>query len=117
MGGRMASMIADEMGPLGVVCLGYPFHAPGRPDRPRIDHLRAMSTPALIVQGTRDPFGKPEEVTSYGLSPMIEVRWVADGDHDLKPPRTSPRTHEGNLEEAIRAVLEFIEALKAPSRA
>lgn len=48
---------------------------------------------------------------------MIEVRWVADGDHDLKPPRTSPRTHEGNLEEAIRAVLEFIEALKAPSRA
>lgn len=66
MGGRMASMIADEMGPLGVVCLGYPFHAPGRPDRPRIDHLRAMSTPALIVQGTRDPFGKPEEVTSTG---------------------------------------------------
>src|SRR5690606_13256540 len=56
MGGRMASMVADEVGARGLVCLGYPFHAPGRPEKPRSEHLRSLRTPGLIVQGTRDPF-------------------------------------------------------------
>ena len=60
MGGRMASLVADEAGVRGLVCLGYPFHPPGQLEKLRTAHLRDLRTPALIVQGTRDPFGTRE---------------------------------------------------------
>ena len=89
MGGRVASMVADEMFEkgeiVGLVCLGYPFHPPGRPEQPRTKHLLDLKTPTLIFQGTRDEFGTKDEVATYGLSPAIEVVWLEDGDHDLKP--------------------------------
>lgn len=85
MGGRVASMVADELGVAGLVCLGYPFHPPGRPEQLRTRHLETLRTPALIVQGTRDPFGTREEVEGYALSPAISLLWLEDGDHDLKP--------------------------------
>ena len=89
MGGRVASMAADalfEAGRIaGLVCLGYPFHPPGRPTQLRTAHLRHLRTPTLIVQGTRDEFGVPDEVKTYELSPQIELLWLEDGDHDLKP--------------------------------
>ncbi len=62
MGGRMASLIADDRKAAGLVCLGYPFHPPGKPQWLRTEHLIELRTPALICQGTRDSFGKPEEV-------------------------------------------------------
>src|SRR5580704_4304939 len=68
MGGRIASMVADEAGVAGLVCLGYPFHPVGKADRLRVEHLQTLSTPTLIVQGTRDPFGNREEVAAYQLS-------------------------------------------------
>src|SRR5947209_5742628 len=55
MGGRIASLIADQANVAGLVCLGYPFHPVGKPDRLRVGHLRALRTPTLILQGTRDP--------------------------------------------------------------
>ncbi len=89
MGGRVASMVADglhaEGKVAGLVCLGYPFHPPGRPEQLRTAHLEAMVTPALICQGTRDIFGTAEEVAGYALSPAIELLWLEDGDHDLRP--------------------------------
>src|SRR5262245_18679458 len=89
MGGRVASMICDELftkGRIsGLLCLGYPFHPVGKPQQLRTAHLTQMKTPALIVQGTRDPFGTRAEVTSYKLSKQIEIFWLEDGDHDLKP--------------------------------
>ena len=89
MGGRVASLIADAefaAGRIaGLVCLGYPFHPPGRPEQLRTKHLIGMKTPALIVQGTRDEFGTRYEVGEYGLSDEIDVFWLEDGDHDLKP--------------------------------
>ena len=57
MGGRMASLVADEAGVAALVCFGYPFHPPGSPTSLRTAHLKALKTPALIVQGTRDTFG------------------------------------------------------------
>jgi predicted alpha/beta-hydrolase family hydrolase len=111
MGGRMASLVADEVGARGLLCLGYPFHAPGRPERLRTGHLEKLGTPALVVQGTRDPFGKPEEVEGYALSGRLSVAWIEDGDHDLKPRRKSGRTHEQNLSEAIDLAARFIASL------
>lgn len=89
MGGRVASMIADEMlcerKIAGLLCLGYPFHPPEKPQQLRTAHLAGLKTPTLIVQGTRDPFGTPDEVATYTLSKSIEFLWLEDGDHDLKP--------------------------------
>jgi len=112
MGGRIASMIADEVGAAGVVCLGYPFHPPGKPERLRTSHLEALKTPTLIVQGTRDRLGTDEEVASYSLSPSIELAWMEDGDHSFKPRKKSGRTLEQNLEAAADAVVEFIQRLE-----
>lgn len=86
-GGRVASLVADELHDAGtvagLVCLGYPFHPPQRPEQLRTAHLLTLRTPALICQGTRDPFGGPDEVAGYGLPAEIEVRWF-DGDHDVQ---------------------------------
>ena len=92
MGGRVASMVADALFDAkriaGLLCLGYPFHPPGRPDQLRTKHLIGLRTPALICQGTRDEFGTRYEVGEYGLSDEIEVFWLEDGDHDLKPRKS-----------------------------
>jgi predicted alpha/beta-hydrolase family hydrolase len=89
MGGRVASMVADAehaKGRIaGLLCLGYPFHPPEKPQQLRTAHLAGLKTPTLIVQGTRDPFGTPGEVAGYPLSKAIELLWLEDGDHDLKP--------------------------------
>jgi uncharacterized protein len=111
MGGRIASMIADEAGVRGLVCLGYPFHPPGQPDRLRTAHLRDLRTPTLIVQGTRDALGSREDVAGYELSPRIRIVWLEDGDHSFKPRASSGRTERQNLDEAMAAVVGFVKGL------
>jgi predicted alpha/beta-hydrolase family hydrolase len=111
LGGRIASMVADEVGARGLVCLGYPFHPPGKPDRLRTAHLETLRTPTLIVQGTRDAFGTPEDVGGYALSPAIQIAWIEDGDHSLVPRKSSGRTREDALEEAVARVADFVAAL------
>ena len=112
MGGRIASLIADEAGVDGVVCLGYPFHPPGRPERTRVAHLCGLRTPTLICQGERDPFGSREEISGYALSPSIEIVWIADGEHSFKPRRASGLTLEQNLRVAAGAVASFAARLE-----
>ena len=110
MGGRVASMVADELFAAGriagLLCLGYPFHPPDRPEKLRIAHLAGLKTPALICQGTRDQFGTREEVAGYALSPAIELLWLEDGDHDLKPRKTvsgfTAADHLRTVGEAVR---------------
>jgi predicted alpha/beta-hydrolase family hydrolase len=111
MGGRVASMIADELCAskriAGLLCLGYPFHPPEKPEQLRTEHLADLKTPALIVQGTRDPFGTSDEVASYKLSKTIEILWLEDGDHDLKPRKKlsgfSAADHLKTLGDAVKA--------------
>ncbi len=113
MGGRIASMIADQAGADGLICLGYPFHPPGKPDRLRTEHLISLKTPTLIVQGERDPFGRRDEITQLELSPAIEIVWVPDGDHSLKPRKSSGFTEEQNLRTGVEAVVEFLHRIQA----
>jgi predicted alpha/beta-hydrolase family hydrolase len=113
LGGRMASMIADAAGVRGLVCLGYPFHPPGQPDRLRVAHLRELQTPALLIQGTRDPFGTREEVERIPLSSVIRIHFLEDGDHSFKPRASSGRTERQNLEEALASLLRFLTGLSA----
>ncbi|MFL6247178.1 MAG: alpha/beta fold hydrolase [Thermoanaerobaculia bacterium] len=98
MGGRMASMIADEVGARGLLVFGYPFHPPGKPAQTRTAHLEHLRTPSLILQGTRDTFGTRDDVAAYTLSPAIRIEWMEGGDHSLK----------GRVPEAIEAAAAFI---------
>lgn len=108
MGGRMASLIADEAGVRALVCFGYPFHPPGKPDQLRTAHLAGMRTPALILQGERDPFGTTADVAAYTLSKAIRVEWLPDGDHSLKPRKASGATESENLRQAVESASLFL---------
>ncbi|NKK97571.1 alpha/beta hydrolase [Rhizobium leguminosarum bv. viciae] len=118
MGGRVASMIADDLhrqGKIaGLLCLGYPFHPPGQPEKLRTGHLTGLTTPALICQGTRDEFGTRDEVPGYDLSDRIEILWLEDGDHDLKPRKTisgfSSADHLATVAKAAKAWAERLPA-------
>jgi predicted alpha/beta-hydrolase family hydrolase len=112
LGGRIASMVADESGVAGLVCLGYPFHPAGNPARARIAHLEHLRTPALILQGMRDSFGRPDEVGCYPLAPGIRLVWIEDGDHSFKPRAASGRSEADNLGVAVAHVAEFVGGLK-----
>ena len=112
MGGRIASMVADDAAVLGLVCLGYPFHPPGQPDKTRTKHLEDLRTPTLILQGTRDSFGSPEDVRGYKLSRAIKIQWIEDGDHSFKPRARSGRTEAEHILAAITIVTDFIAGLK-----
>ena len=112
MGGRIASMVADETGVKGLVCLGYPFHAPGRPMNPeRLAHLQHLKTRALFCQGTRDTLGGAEDVETYTLSKAIAMHWLDDGDHGIKPRKASGLTEAGNWQSAIGAIAGFLRRL------
>lgn len=108
MGGRIASMVADESRAEGLICLGYPFHPTGKPEKLRVDHLADLQTPTLIVQGENDPFGRREEVEGYTLSDQIRLHWSIDGDHSFRPGRGSSRTQEQNMKNAMRALEKFL---------
>jgi predicted alpha/beta-hydrolase family hydrolase len=98
----------------GLACLSYPWHPPTRPDQPRVAHLFDLQVPTLIVQGTRDPFGSPDEVAGYGLPPAIELLWLEDGDHDLRPRKAvSGFTYAQHLDTAADAVAAFVKRVAA----
>ena len=105
MGGRVASLLIDELaashGVRGCLCLGYPFHPPGKPLTLRTEHLASLQTPTLILQGERDTFGKREEVESYVLSPRVQVKWIPSGDHSFKPTKSSGFSEAENWATAV----------------
>jgi len=131
MGGRMASLIADESKVRGLICLGYPFYGrtfPGKVGtglpsgnaqllksdnkaKPRTEHLKSLKTPTLICQGTRDPMGNREDVEKLPLSRAIRLHWAEDGDHDLKPRKASGLSHDDHMNAALDAATTFLSAL------
>jgi len=108
MGGRMASLLADELGADALVCLGYPFYAVGKPEKPRVAHLAELRTPTLIIQGERDALGDRQAVAGYTLSEAITLYWLTAGDHDLKPLKSSGFSHPQHLQAAAEAIAAFL---------
>lgn len=111
MGGRVASLIAGRLygqgAVSGLVCLGYPFHPPGKPEALRTAHLEQLQCPALIVQGECDPFGTRAEVGGYRLSRAIGLHWVAGANHDLAAPGGA-KANADRLAQAADAVAAFV---------
>ena len=108
MGGRMASLLADELEADALVCLGYPFYAVGKPEKPRVAHLAELHTPTLIIQGERDALGDRQAVAGYTLSEAITLHWLTAGDHDLKPLKSSGFSHPQHLQAAAEAIAAFL---------
>ena len=98
MGGRMCSMaVAEGLPCAALVLVSYPLHPPGKPDRPRTEHLPSLQLPCLFVSGTRDSFGTPaelEEATATIPGPVTHV-WIEGADHGL-------RRHDGEVALAVR---------------
>jgi uncharacterized protein len=89
MGGRMCSIaVADGLVPnaVGLVCIAYPLHPPGRPEKLRTEHLPRITVPCLFVSGTKDTFFTPEELlAASALIPApVEHVWIEGGRHELK---------------------------------
>jgi hypothetical protein len=105
MGGRVASLLADELAAAspvcGCLCLAYPFHPPGKPLQLRTEHLAALRTPTLILQGERDSFGRRAEVETYHLSHQVQLGWIPSGDHSFTPTRSSGLSEQENWATAV----------------
>lgn len=112
MGGRIATQLAaqDEARVstlAGIVCLGYPLHPPGRPERRQTAHLPQIPCPLLIVQGSRDGFGTPAalQLIVEGL-PNAALHVVDGGDHSFKVSKRSGRpqdtVHAAVQDEVVR---------------
>ncbi|MBO1520587.1 alpha/beta fold hydrolase [Oceanisphaera pacifica] len=119
MGGRMASLIideladelkTDELSPAGLLLLGFPFTPPNKPDKYRGAHLATLRAPTLLLQGERDAFGNKEAVQKFELSPKIHTHWLKDGDHSFKPRKASGTTLDNNLREVVAKMRNFIVA-------
>lgn len=87
MGGRICSMaVADGLGARGLVLISYPLHPPGRPDKLRTEHFPRLAVPCLFVSGTKDTFGRPDELEAATAAIPGEVThvWIEGGDHGLR---------------------------------
>ena len=101
-GGRMASMaVAEGLDVDGLIYLGYPLHAPGKPEKPRADHLPAITAPQLFIEGSKDPFIQPlsqfEDVLA--TCQRAHVEWIAEGGHsfEVKGRRRAPEVVGASL--------------------
>ncbi|MGD0440953.1 MAG: alpha/beta family hydrolase [Acidimicrobiales bacterium] len=87
MGGRMCSVaVAEGLPAAALVLVSYPLHPPGKPDKLRVEHFRAIGVPCLFVSGTRDPFATPSELeaaTAAIAGPVTRV-FVENADHGLR---------------------------------
>jgi predicted alpha/beta-hydrolase family hydrolase len=108
MGGRVSTMILEQSKAKAAICFGYPFHPPGKLDKLRVDHLQELSKPLLVLQGERDTFGSQTEVSLYSLSKMVKCCFLADGDHSLKPRKSSGLTQADNINKATDMAAKFI---------
>ncbi|SNC67828.1 hypothetical protein SAMN04487881_2080 [Marinobacter sp. es.048] len=111
MGGRMASILASRRDGIdGVVCFGYPFHPPGKLDRWRTAHFRDLNCPMLVLQGTRDPFGKPAEMDDHEQElEAIRLRWLEGGNHDFQPLKSQAWTQGDLIASAAREARIFVD--------
>lgn len=84
-GARVACRTASHTKPAAIVCLAFPLHLPGRPDKSRVAELLAPEVPRLVLQGTKDTFGTPEEIrAAIGKAPGISVVELPGADHGFR---------------------------------
>ncbi|MFF8266189.1 alpha/beta family hydrolase [Streptomyces sp. NPDC016562] len=108
-GARVACRTAAELGAAGVLALAFPLHPPGRPEKSRAAELTGAGRPTLVVQGGRDPFGRPEEFPA-GEHTLVEIPY---GDHGFAVPKKADLTQDEALEMISDAVARWLLELPA----
>jgi len=115
MGGRIATQVAaadPDLPIAGLVLLGYPLHPPGKPLQRRDKHLPSVGRPMLFLQGTRDAFGTPDEITPLlqALQPAATLHPVAQGDHSFKLTRKDPAAQSAVYLAIQRTIVAWVQA-------
>ncbi|MFI1799182.1 alpha/beta family hydrolase [Streptomyces sp. NPDC020379] len=105
-GARVACRTAKELGAVAVLALSFPLHPPGKPEKSRAEELTGAALPALVVQGAKDPFGRPEE-----FPPGTRLVPVPDGDHGFAVPKKAAIGQDGALAVITEAVAEWLAGL------
>ncbi len=117
MGGRYCSLVAgdadDPVPCLGLLLLGYPLHAAGRPEKERSDHFPRLTMPVLFVSGTRDPLASRPALTKAArrVKGTRTFHWIESGDHGFKPLKSSGLTIDGVLADVAAAATAWVAAL------
>ena len=114
MGGRIASQVAAagafDPAPAGLAFFGYPLHPPGKPNQRRDKHLPRITAPMLFLQGTRDPFGSPDEMRALiATLPSATLEILEGGDHSLVAPRGQDPSGQ-SLEKAVDLAASWMAA-------
>ncbi|MDT0342738.1 alpha/beta hydrolase family protein [Streptomyces litchfieldiae] len=107
-GARVACRTARETGARAVLALSFPLHPPGRPEKTRVGELREAGVPVLVVQGGRDPFGRPAEFPSG-----TEIIEVPEADHGMAVPKRAEIPGEKALHTATTQIADWLDRLLA----
>lgn len=102
-GARSAARCARELGASGCLALSFPLHPPGKPEKSRVDELTGSRVPTLVIQGERDPFGRPDEFPDG-----TEMAVVPAADHSFKVPKSGPLSQADALSVVVEATLEWV---------
>lgn len=117
MGGRYCSLVAgdadDPLDCLGLVLLGYPLHAAGKPEKERSDHFGRLRMPVLFVSGTRDSLASKPALTKAArkVKGPRTFHWIESGDHGFKPLKSSGLTVDGVLADVAGTVTRWVATL------
>ena len=117
MGGRYCSLVAgaeeDPVAVRGLLLLGYPLHAAGKPEKVRDDHFRRLTVPTLFVSGTRDSLAAPPDLkrSARKVKGKVSWCWLDSADHGFKPLKSSGRTLDDTLATAAEASVAWVQQL------
>ncbi len=117
MGGRYCSLIVgadeDPVPSLGLLLLGYPLHAAGKPDQPRVEHFPRLTVPCLFVSGTRDSLASQDALTDAvkAIKGAVAMHWLESADHGYRPKKTSGRTIDEVAAEVAEVSVDWVQSL------
>jgi uncharacterized protein len=114
LGGRMASHLAAQGAAVaGVLLLGYPLHAPGKMDKPRVAHLPQIRVPMLFIAGTRDSLSNLDLLrrTIQTLPAKIDLHVIEGGDHSFNVPKSMRRDVQSIWDEIVTTAAEWLAKL------
>jgi uncharacterized protein len=118
MGGRYCSMVvgaaAEPVPARGLLLLGYPLHAAGRPEQPRAEHFPRLNVPVLFASGTRDAMAGRADLTKAArrIKGPVSFHWIDSADHGYRPLKSSGRTAADVLADVGAVAAEWVRVLR-----
>lgn len=106
-GARSAARCAKSLAAAGCLALSFPLHPPGKPEKSRLDELAGAGVPVLVVQGERDPMGRPDEFPSP-LPARVDLSVVPSADHGLAVPKRAELSQEDAMDIVVESTLEWL---------